>query len=518
MSKEGKSLSAKGLNRTLRLVFILFFLLFVGGLPVAAVGVRPLVMELQMLPGDQRQVEINLIPGDEEETVDLTLYEAVQQPSGGLSYQLPANPGFSVTGWVSLDTQVVKVRPGAEAKALATIKVPFTAAGSHTVIVMVEPRLPQVKSGVGFKVRYAVRLSIQVEKSGLRPSAVLSSCEIRADQQGAPEIVAKIKNDSALDYLVSGEAVIRDGARRLVERAVLKTDSGSLPGSNATRLYPGAEVLFLGKLSQPLAPGEYSLQVFFRYGENGQILSNEKFAVKPDQFVYPGQHSESPVLIKPILAEHYLRAGERKTQIFEFQNTAADPTRIEIALGQTAADEEHSLLDWLELRSPAQFVLPTGAKARLAVTIACPRETKDGSYHGQLFFRAYAGAENEVQSEIAVPVNALVGTEFHPEVEIRSIAAQQREEGSYISLDLKNSGNAAVLPRIEALIFTLQGEYVQRATFELPESVSYLLPGESRQAAASIPLLEPGPYKLEFTITLGEKQIFEESRKITVNN
>ena len=177
----------------------------------------------------------------------MALYEPVQQLSGGLAYQLPTNPAFSATSWVTLDSDVVKVRPGEKPEVRGTIRVPYSASGSHTVIVMVEPRPPEITSGIGFKIRYAVRLSIRVERAGLRPSAQLSDFAVVANEQGEPEIQARFLNDSPLDYLASGEVAIRDKDRRLVERVTLRTESGHTAGTDATRIYPGAEVLFKEK-------------------------------------------------------------------------------------------------------------------------------------------------------------------------------------------------------------------------------------------------------------------------------
>ena len=56
----------------LSLLFVLGVLLIVSGFARAA-GVRPLVIEMNVRPGDVRDFEMALIPGLEEELVDLTL-------------------------------------------------------------------------------------------------------------------------------------------------------------------------------------------------------------------------------------------------------------------------------------------------------------------------------------------------------------------------------------------------------------------------------------------------------------
>ncbi len=502
---------------TLLFIAVIALVLLTDGPVVEAVGVRPLVIELNVRPGDQREFVIELLPGEEEETVDLALYEPVQQLSGGLAYQLPTNPAFSATSWVTLDSDVVKVRPGEKPEVRGTIRVPYSASGSHTVIVMVEPRPPEITSGIGFKIRYAVRLSIRVERAGLRPSAQLSDFAVVANEQGEPEIQARFLNDSPLDYLASGEVAIRDKDRRLVERVTLRTESGHTAGTDATRIYPGAEVLFKGEIDRPLLPGEYSLQIFFRYGESGQILRTETLTVEPGQFTYKGLAEGAALAVSPTQAEHQLRAGERKTQIFEVENILTSPLRIEIALGRAPTSDEHAAHEWLELRTGNEFELPARTKARFAVTIAVPREAEDGTYHGQVVFKAFDAVTNEPLSETVAPVDLSIGTDLRKAIEIRSIGGKLvANEGTYLSLDLVNTGNAAFLPEVTLVLLDEEGAYIDRLAFELPEGMTKLLPGQSVHTTALAPELPAGILTGEFTIRDGSQEILVETREIMV--
>ena len=59
-----------------------------------AFGVRPLVIDIDCRPGDTRDFEIILNPGNTEETVQLSLYQPVQMLSGNLAYQEPVPETF----------------------------------------------------------------------------------------------------------------------------------------------------------------------------------------------------------------------------------------------------------------------------------------------------------------------------------------------------------------------------------------------------------------------------------------
>ena len=498
---------------------VLTLLLLNNGFVALGAGVRPLVIEMSVRPGEQREFEISLTPGLGEELVDLTLYEPVQQLSGELIYQLPTNPAFSATSWVTLDSNVVRVLPDAESKVTGMIRVPFSASGSHTVIVMVEPRPPELTSGIGFQIRYAVRLSIRIEKAGVRPSAELMSLEVAPDLQGAPQIVARIKNTSALDFPVSGEVKIRDQERRLVERVTLRTPAGSSAGTDTTRVYPGAEVEFLGSITRPIAPGEYQMQAFFRYGESGQILRNETLVINAGDYVFPGFDEFSVLAVNPPMVEHQLRAGERKSQIFEFENMVGDPLRIELALAAVMPDYSHSVVEWVELRSQQEFTLPARSRTRLAMTIAVPRDAIDGSYHGNAVFKASDPASDGLLSIIAVPIDVFVGTDHQRAVQIRSVVAHSIEgEGTYLSLDLFNTGNVAFSPRISAIISNEEGEFVGRVIFEAPDGVKRILPLQTQQVGSLTSQLELGAYTVEIEIAHDGLQILTETQQVIVTN
>lgn len=514
----GKPLSLQRAKLSLFILAVMMLLLLTNGLALGA-GVRPLVIEMSVRPGEQREFEINLTPGLDEELVDLTLYEPVQQLSGGLIYRLPTIPAFSATSWVMLDSNVVRVLPDTESKVTGTVRVPFSASGSHTVIVMVEPRPPELTSGIGFQIRYAVRLNIRVEKAGIRPSAEMTLLEVVPDHQGAPQIVARIKNTSALDFPVSGEVTIRDPERRLVERVTLRTPAGSSVGTDITKVYPGAEVEFLGNITRPMIPGEYWMQVFFRYDESGQILRNETLVVNPGDYVFPGFDEFSVLAVDPTIVEHHLRPGERKSQIFQFESMAANSLHVELALGEVMPDYDQSLVEWIELRSQQEFTLPARLRTRLAMTIVVPRDATDGSYHGNVVFKAFDSDSNDLLSTIVVPINALVGTEHRQAMQIRSVSAQTiAEKGTYLSVDLLNNGNVAFLPQISAIISNEEGEFVGRVVFEFPEEMTSILPLQIQHVGALTTQLKPGVYTVEIEIVHDGLKILTETQQVIVTN
>ncbi len=104
-------------------------------------------------------------------------------------------------------------------------------------------------------------------------------------------------------------------------------------------------------------------------------------------------------------------------------------------------------------------------------------------------------------------------------MEVRSIAAQiVEEEGTYLALDLLNSGNVAFLPQISAILSTEQGEFIERVNFELPEEMTQVLPQQVQHVGALTSLLEPGTYDLEVEINHRGLEILAEKHRIVVTN
>ncbi|MFY9564622.1 MAG: hypothetical protein WAQ71_10480, partial [Limnochordia bacterium] len=103
-------------------ILMTVFLLLVLNWSVVGAGVRPLILDLDLTPGDRAEFEITLTPGAAEEIVDLSFYQPIQLLDGSLNYE-PVNPDtFPVADWVTLDSYQVRVLPGAETTVKGTVQ------------------------------------------------------------------------------------------------------------------------------------------------------------------------------------------------------------------------------------------------------------------------------------------------------------------------------------------------------------------------------------------------------------
>ena len=88
--------------------------------------------------------------------------------------------------------------------------VPLDAAGTYVVAVMVEPQSEETGGQITLRVRYAIRMVINVDRPGLRPELVVDSLSVEKDETGLPYARAVLRNTSNLLYPLAAEMTIRD--------------------------------------------------------------------------------------------------------------------------------------------------------------------------------------------------------------------------------------------------------------------------------------------------------------------
>jgi len=472
-----------------------------------AFGVRPLVIDIDCKPGDTRDFEIILNPGNTEETVQLSLYQPVQMLSGNLAYQEPVPETFPAVNWVRLDSYEVRVYPGEDTYVRGTIRVPFDAGGSHTVVLMAEPRVAPDQPGITLIVRYAIRINIRVDRPGLRTFAELREFDLVPGPEGEPVIRALVANPSAWDYLVSGEVTVRDSERRLVERIQLNSEAGARANLTETRIYPGSEVEYTGTVTKRLEPGNYTLRLFLRYGERGQIIQTKEITVVEGQFKFPGAEELGAFSVEPETISMEIRAGQQRSQVLQLTSEITEPALILIGGRDVEADYPYSPLSWIEVRGPSEINLPGRGRGRIVLTVAVPKDAVDASYNGYLLLGAFNPDTGEPLSQREIPITVLVGTEHVYAVEIKSLQAEKVEEGHMLYLDLANTGNVDLMPRADLVITTEAGEFVERAVLVLGEGAEKVMPLQRQQLEGLAQGLEPGSYQVRVTISDGNREL-----------
>ncbi len=475
---------------------------------VFAAGVKPLVIDIDAKPGDVKEFKLHLIPGRQEEQVKLSLYQPVQLTSGSLTYQKCDEERFPAAKWVNLDQDEVMVYPGENSTVSGTVKIPFDAGGSNTVVIMVEPQTTsQQKGGVRFMVRYAVRINIRVKRPGLRTEAELLDFTLKEGKEKEPIVRAKIYNPSFWDYLVAGEVMVRDEDRRLVERLTLRTISGRKNDKDKTRIYPGSEVDYLAEVTKRLTPGEYNLRLFMRYGEHGQIIKSKKIKIEKGDFNFPTADEIGAFSLEPKEIDLELKAGQRKSTVLRLNSELGEPSYIRVSGKEIKKDYSHSLLEWIKLRGKSEFELKGRRRGNVILTVGVPRDIKAGSYHGNLVLDAFNLENGKLITKKEVPVSVLVGEEREYDINIRSLYAARVEAETIISLDIFNSGEVFIKPEAKLIIKDKDGNFIERVQLNLSKGVNRVLPLKSQQLKGVAKEISTGNYIAEITLYHGNKEL-----------
>jgi hypothetical protein len=468
-----------------------------------AVGVSPLVINLEAKPGETSEFEFTLISSStkEEEHIKVSFYQPAQTLDGGMVYLEPEQEKFPAVEWVNLEENSVLVKRGKNVTIKGNVQVPYGTGGSHTVILMVEPEISKESKGITFRFRYAIRLNIRIQSPALRVTADLKEdWGLVKDEQEKPVLRALFHNTSAWDYLVSGEATIRNELGMLVERVELLSPVALNSGYDVTRVYPGSTVEHLAPLNNLSEPGKYIVRLFFKYSEYGQLIERKEIEIEVGEFEFPEVDSKGCFSVTPAELNLTLKPGQSKTEVLELATKIEDKFKIEAELIDINQDYEYSALEMIKLRTSPQFSLIPKSKGRSVLTFLASKDIEPGSYHGYLKLTAYSLETEELLTTKKIPLSVLVEGGYY-DVEINSLYLLREEGGHLISLDLYNNGDVFLTPEVELKIMDQEGNLLDNVILELPEEVSMIMPLKSGRVIGKTEKdIQAGEYTAQITV------------------
>lgn len=480
----------------------MIFILFFSG-PSPAIGLRPLVFELDLVPGAVEDFEIILSPEETRTVVNLDLYQPVQLQGGELVFQKGNPKWYPATGWVELEKTRTVVVPGRKTVVSGRVRVPFDARGSHIVAVMVEPEAPQ-EPGVTLRFRFAVRLHIRVDRPGLRPAAEVKELAITGGEKGEPVIQALVQNTSPLDYLTTAEATVRDSQGRLVERVEMRPEMMWNYSQPEIRIYPFSELLYSGLPQKYLPPGEYRLQFFFRYAAGRQVVISETVQVKEGDFLFP-EALMAAVQISPHSLEFIGRPGTVTSRGLTFENTSEQVLKIILEPVDIESGYPYSVFANTEfsIRGAGCFLIEPGRKINTIITVCFPRDAKTQGNYGLLKVKV-VNPEGKLVEEQVIALAAVVTGEHRYTAEILDLTFNREEGEVFLAAVLKNTGNREFFPGARVLFQDMEGEPLNAIKLT-PVGEEYVLPAKSITLRGTAGNLPPGGYQAEVEILAGEK-------------
>ncbi len=498
------------------LVALVLLVSFVATVQAQAVGVRPLVVDLNLRPGDTGSFELILSPSERQEIVNLTLYKPTQLITGGLTYELGDPALFAPIGWVELEENRVVVPPNETAKVTGRVSVPFDAGGSYTIVVMVEPEVDEAVTGITFRVRYAVRINIVVERPGLRPRAEIVNFDLASSEEGKPVISAHFRNPSPLHYPVSAEVTVRDTNRRLIERVTLKTQSAWQSGQETTRIYPGAEVMLLGEVTEPLFAGDYEMRLFVRYADL-QVIQTKPVTVTEGQFAATARMAV--VRVTPDEIASSLRPGGAASEVLQIENRLSEFLKVVISGREVVAEYANSVFGNLEIqmRGDQEFQLESRRVNRTVLTLRAPRGVTPGGYYGYIDVHAYT-LTDEYLDTYTVPLSLIVGDGWDYQAEVMSLHALADGNEYLVSVTVKNDSVAHIIPTGTVYVRDQAGVIVRTLPLTLQEGMENILPQHTGFMLSTVRDLEPGEYTADVRIRYLNEEIAVAQLPMVIGN
>jgi len=489
---------------------VMILLLFFVSTGDCAVGVQPLVIPLQLKPGETGSFQFKLSALDNiPEQVEFAIYQPFQQPDGSLSFIIPEN--FQVNQWIRLDTTRVLLKPGEEFTVRGTVKIPLNAKGSHLAAVMVEPKNFQANDAMQLGVRYAVLLNIKIDAPGLRPTAKVNAFELIRNANGEPLVYAVVQNNSLLDYYTSAFITIRDNkTKRLIERVELRPEVGWLNSKSEMHMLPGSILQYYGTPNQVLTPGEYELRLFYQYGSSGQILLSKTIQVKSGDFYY-----QENKLKRVSVSTDYLtfngRPGTSMLKSFSVENKWNQPLRVLLEPTEIEPNYPFSVLKFvnLEFKPGKEVILEPRRMTTIIVKANFPKDSVVQGNYGILKVKVFSMGPNPMLlEESMLNLEAVVTGTYKTEAEAVGISAARDGSNYLVSVIVKNKGNIKIAPQADVVIKGENGKTLGMVKVNgTGEKEQAVVPFKTMTLMGYAEGFKPGKYQAEIRIYHGSNEI-----------
>ncbi|NLY89430.1 MAG: hypothetical protein GX085_07395 [Firmicutes bacterium] len=493
--------------RIMGFTIVVLILLFCFSGDVLAIGLRPLVIEMDLEPGAVKDFAILLSPEETKTLINASLYQPLQQLDGGLVFEEGDPLRNPAINWVELDENKLLLIPGEELKVTGRVRVPFDARGSHMVTIMVEPEIQQ-DAEIAIHFRFAVRLRIKVERPGLRPTAEVEEFTLTAGEEKEPVLQALVRNTSALDYPTAAEATVRDGQGRLVERVELRPEKLWDHAQQDILMYPFSKLLYIGTVRKYLPPGEYQLRLFFRYAAGKQLIVTKTVEIGAEDFSFP-ETQKTALQVSLDELSFAGRPGTVSSRALTIKNTSGEAcvlclTPVNLEYGYAYSIFEHTEFT---IRGDNQFLLEPGKKKTVITTVHFPRDAQIQGNYGFLRVDAFK-LDGELLYEQMIPLEAVVAGDHQYTAEMLNFTSERLGEEVLFSLVLKNTGNIKIFPSGRVVVKDPEGRTVTIVELSgAGEEKTPVLPGKLSTLQGTSLRIPPGDYQMEVSIQAEKKEL-----------
>ena len=506
--------------RKLFVITLLSLLIFLISANLFAVSVKPLSVSLIGKPGSVLNFKVTVNPSEKPGIVKITLCNVTQSLDGKQNYEPVEASKFPAAGWFSYPS-MLKVTPGNPGEIEGKVKIPFDAKGDYNMMLMVSPESETVKvQGINIAVRYGVQLLLKVDRPGIRPTAEVNYLDIIKNETGIPEIQAKVKNTSVLDYSTYAYATIRDSQRKLIEKIDLLPESyWDKSNYGDPMLFPDSELLYTGKVTEFLAPGQYELRLFYRYADNGQILQTKTINVAEGEYKFPANEGKK-LKISPESINLEGRPGTMAMKAIKFENRLDKPVMIVVDPLDIEPNYAYSIFNntEIDLKGGKQFTLGAHQVTIKIITVRFAKEGPIQGNYGNLKFRVYTDeAKPNLIEEFTESLSAVTTGDKKRAVEFTNLAGERSGDNYIVSAMFKNTGNIDISPKITLQLRDKDEKVVAKIDLGAEEGEkNSVLPERMATASGNLIHIKSGEYDAVVKATEGDNELASSKFKLKI--
>lgn len=277
---------------------------------------------------------------------------------------------------------------------------------------------------------------------------------------------------------------------------------------------PSAAVQMGSILTRGLPPGEYTLQAVVNYGGIRPAITRQKFVVGESLLQQAQGGRGVRMVVEPETVSFELVPGASRFAALRIQNLDKVPITVTAHVLPLVYDEagnpniedikaEGSSAGWTLLR-PESVTIPPGSARNLQVGVRTPRDAEPGGHYAQVLLAARpegSGKEKTPETQLSVPVYALLGKDLPAAGELSPLTIQESEDGRFVIIGttFTNRGKVHVTPSAEVVVemktipegsegaeYVGDPVWVEAARLTVPPTTTPVLPGGLRNLGALI--------------------------------
>lgn len=503
-------------------------LLFMNIANVNSIILAPGIVELELMPGQAKVFELNVINKVGEKPIRCRIYvtdvEILRE--GRIEYPKAGTVKYSCANWIEVSPQEIYLKGGEVKKIECRVLVPPGVTGSHAGAIMCE-LIPDVniekEAAVVIHLRIASIVKLNIGKIGLNDKLIISDMNI-SKKNGTTSLIFTLKNDGNTYLIPKGTVTIKNKQGRIFTTVPLT--------SITYTMFPEDIRYFKAILDKNLPDGEYIAQTKLEYGKKKWLINNQGILVK-DGIITKKLAKEKggvtteefvQVSIKPSSIElSNLPRRVFRSGVIQIYNDDTEPVNLEVELKDVSIDSNgqikylssgNSSYSCAELISlfPTSFSIAPNKQGYVKYSVKISEKIEGGRY-GAILFKITSSSTRRTGEHI-IPIGITILDTLRKELKVSQLEVSSHVRELKVSFLLENQGNVQVYPKGKIIIKDKTNKVVE----EIPiKKEINIFPTESRKIELfHTHNLNVGNYTAEIEINYDDKKSVIERKEFSV--